>query len=121
MESTTQEGRAKRIQKILTVFLALVLALLVAGYIYYGMQLAKRTAGVSTETGTEATATDKSDSTLSHDEKMAILDTLAKDSTTTVSAAEKEAVLKNLAKDSTTSVMTDEEKQKVLDALSGGR
>lgn len=108
----------QRIQLLITEVLAFVLLVLVASYIYYGMQLAKRTNSVAAAKGETETATETVPPQMTREEKLAILNSLSTDSTTTISSAEKESILDNLAKDRPVVTMSEAEKQKILEQLS---
>jgi hypothetical protein len=115
MENATQ-SRVKRIQLLLTIGLAVVLFALVAGYVYYGMQLAKQGSDTTPAVVDEKPADSAKE--LTTEEKMQILDSLAKDApSTTLSATEKQAALDNLTESSEPQTMTEAQKKAILDDL----
>lgn len=106
---------SKKIQLCITGVLMLVLITLLGGYIYYGMYLAR------TETAPE---TPVAPSTVMSDEDGAarrgqILDALTQESETSLSIEEREAVLETLSAESGTPSQTEEERIQILDALQG--
>lgn len=116
MENSTQSS-TKRIQVVITGVLALILLGLVAGYVYYGMRLAKQSDSV-TDIDTQTPAEQDAPPTLTREEKLQILESLSKDSsTTTVTAEEKKAAMDNLTKDAPPSTMSEDEKRAILQQL----
>lgn len=116
MENSTQSS-TKRIQILITGVLALILLSLVAGYVYYGMRLAKQSDAV-TDANTETESQQEATPTLTREEKLKILESLSKDSsTTTVTVEEKKAAMDNLTKGAPPSTMTEDEKRAILQQL----
>jgi hypothetical protein len=119
MENNSSQNKAKRIQLVLTIGLGSVLAVLVAGYIYYGMQLAKQASDSAVSPDAANQTPSQASPELTREEKLQILDSLAKNSSSTpVSDEQKKATLENLSKDNTSNTMTEADKQKILEQLS---
>ena len=104
-----------RTQKLVILLLVLLLAGLVAAYIYYGMQFAQQTNDpeAAVETSTEIAP----EAELTKEERMQILATLSTPSSSTPSTEERKAILDSLGTSGGENSLTLEERQAILGSL----
>lgn len=108
MESTSIPS-PKKLQYLIIGVLVLLLATLIGGYIYYGMQLA--TTDPLAEVPADALVPKET-----NDEKQAIIDALQQPAPDTKTPEERQVIIESLQQPASDS-MTVEEKQAILDDL----
>lgn len=106
----------KSLQTGITIVLALVLAALVAGYVYFGMQQAKNDAApLAVEEQSIPSSEDSLQ--LSAEEKQAIIQNLSLKASDTVTPAEREVILNSLSTDQASNTVSNEERETILKNL----
>ncbi len=105
-------------QFLITLLLLLVLALIVAGYVYFGMNYAKKI-NPSHEMATDTDLSYEESGTMSTEKKMQILDDLNKEASSTLSADARLEVLNKLDSELTDNPMPEAKRLEILNALGG--
>lgn len=99
---------------LLTIGLAIILCVIIAGYVWVGMRQAANNEVLVTLPNTDQSTTTPA---ITPEQRMTILQGLSQSATTTVSTADKQAILEALSSQSTTTV-SDEQRVHILDSLS---
>lgn len=116
VSSPLKKSNTILIQWFITAVLALILAALVGGYIYYGMKIAQ-TDSVTTPVTAEPASIESLPSEMTLAEKLKILQSLASTVTSTVTVTEKAEILSSLSS-TDESDMSEAEKRAILLQLS---
>ena len=110
----------KTIQRSITIGLAVLLLLILSGYVYFGMQQAKQGDVVVSQPISTTTPLVTSEQ-MTHEQKQAILNALssAADASSTMSVEARQKILNSLQTNSnaTETAMTEEARLKILESL----